>query len=356
MEFHAYANLFPLLQGSAFADLAQDIASHGLVEPIVIFQEKIVDGRNRFLACKEVGVEPEFVQFQGKEENLLDYVLSTNLHRRHLNESQRALVASNLAVLKVGSSSNAPIGAITQKEAAEKLNVSRRAVQRARQVEQKGTAELVQAVKQGSASLGAAVEVARLPKEQQKEVVLAGTVAETAKQIKKAHVTNNSGNNEWYTPQHIVEAARLALGEIDLDPASCATANQVVQAGEYFTADQDGLAQAWRGRVWLNPPYSRDLCVRFADKLLEELLRGNVQQACVLVNNATDTQWCQKLLAASSAVCLLRGRVRFLDHTGKQQNTPLQGQLVLYFGAGVEKFRASFAALGVCFGRLEGEA
>ncbi len=52
-------------------------------------------------------------------------------------------------------------------------------------------------------------------------------------------------SNEWYTPSYIIEAARQVLGSIDLDPASCALANQTVKAAKYFTVDDDGLAQSW---------------------------------------------------------------------------------------------------------------
>lgn len=76
---------------------------------------------------------------------------------------------------------------------------------------------------------------------------------------KKPHVANNSGqNNEWYTPPEYTHAARECMGAINLNPASCEIANRTVRATTYYTIEDDGLTKPWYGRVWLNPPYSRN--------------------------------------------------------------------------------------------------
>lgn len=162
----------------------------------------------------------------------------------------------------------------------------------------------------------------------------------------RPHVSNNSGNNEWYTPGHLIEAAVAAMGGIDLDPASSAKANELVGAEEYLTAADDGRDCEWSGRVWLNPPYSQPEIAQFCEKVVAEFGAGRLSQACVLTNNATETGWFQGMLREAAAVCFLRGRVKYLNARGVPENTPLQGQCVTYFGERVAEFSAHFAPHG----------
>ncbi|MBR3747000.1 MAG: hypothetical protein IKN27_08585, partial [Selenomonadaceae bacterium] len=161
---------------------------------------------------------------------------------------------------------------------------------------------------------------------------------------KLPHVFFNSGNNEWYTPAYIIEAAREAMGTIDLDPASSDIANETVKATTYFTIDDDGLSKEWRGNIWLNPPYASGLIEKFIDKLLT----SDYTAAVVLVNNATDTEWFSKLADFADAVVFPKGRVKFLRPEGNT-GAPLQGQAILYFGNDVTSFKKNFSQFGRCW-------
>lgn len=163
-----------------------------------------------------------------------------------------------------------------------------------------------------------------------------------------AHVSHNSGEQEWYTPPEYIEAARLVLGEIDLDPASSDKAQETVKAREYFTKDDDGLAQPWAGRVWLNPPYAIDLIGKFSEKLAGHFEMKDVTAAAVLVNNATETEWFRRVALLASCICFPAGRVSFLDADGNPKGAPLQGQAVIYLGSNQDDFKQQFRQFGFC--------
>lgn len=165
--------------------------------------------------------------------------------------------------------------------------------------------------------------------------------------LKGAHVSHNSGENEWYTPPDYIERARKVMGGIDLDPATSEKAQEVVRADRYFTIESDGLSQKWAGRVWMNPPYASGLVEPFTAKLADSYREGDVTQALALVNNATDTAWFQYMAAWATSVLFIRGRIRFHDREGNASGAPLQGQALVYFGDDAPGFAQAFGDLGL---------
>lgn len=157
--------------------------------------------------------------------------------------------------------------------------------------------------------------------------------------------TFGTGENEWYTPDDYLDLARLVLGEIDLDPASSAKANERIEAKEIFTLADNGLSKEWHGRLWLNPPYSQPAIAEFADKMVSEWQAGRIIAAIVLTHNYTDTSWFQKLAHAATSICFTRGRVRFVSPDGELA-APTQGQAFFYFGPDGDIFADVFEQSG----------
>ena len=93
---HPAADLFPLLEGDDLIRLANDIAQNGLLEPIVTYDGLLLDGRNRRRACEMAGVEPRYVEWRGEGGSPVAFIAARNLHRRHLTESQRAVIAAQV--------------------------------------------------------------------------------------------------------------------------------------------------------------------------------------------------------------------------------------------------------------------
>ena len=162
---HPAAEMFPLLGDDELRELADDIAAHGLREPIVVQGGTLIDGRNRLRACVMAGVEPTTVELPNGTDPV-GYIVSANIHRRHLTTSQRAMLAARLATLSRGEIGNGrkvdpqKCGPISTAQAAKTLAVSPRSVEQAKQVVQHGTPALVAAVHAGDVAVSRAADIA----------------------------------------------------------------------------------------------------------------------------------------------------------------------------------------------------
>lgn len=166
----------------------------------------------------------------------------------------------------------------------------------------------------------------------------------TAGTIRATSDADDYDGDEWGTPLGIIEAAREVLGAIDLDPASNDRAQGIVQADRYYTKEDNGLAQPWAGRVWMNPPYSKPLVSLFCERFIELAEAGEITDGMVLVNNATDTKWCQELLRRFP-VCF-PPRISFLGPHNKPVHGTRQGQALFYAGENLDAFASRFEQLG----------
>lgn len=169
-ETHPAADAFPLMNGDEFALLVADVKVNGqrdaavLYQPPGVKQKLILDGRNRLLACVQAKKKPRYRTYEGDDP--VGYVVSLNIHRRHLNESQRAIVAARLAELGHGGNrrrSSGTTAARTQADAAKLLNVGERTVREAKSVLERAVPELLAAVERGDITVGSAAELAKRP-------------------------------------------------------------------------------------------------------------------------------------------------------------------------------------------------
>lgn len=169
MKAHSYADLFPMMNDSEFKELKKDIKENGFLpdQQILVYDDKILDGRNRYKACKELGIEPQLKEWKGK--NALQYVISTNVHRRHMNESQRAMVGSKIANLSLGDNQHTASAHMpTQKEVSQMLNIGERNLRIAKEITKKRP-EAVKEIEFGKLKLGAVYREIKL-EEQEKQI------------------------------------------------------------------------------------------------------------------------------------------------------------------------------------------
>jgi hypothetical protein len=178
-QFHPIADMFPLMTETEFAGLRSDIEANGQREAIWLHDDKIIDGRNRYNACQDLGIEPKFQEWSGSG-SVVAFVVSLNLNRRHLNESQRAMVAQKITNMQRGDNQFSVgedtqiCGSITQNHAAQLLNVSPRSISSAERIVRDGVPELIEKVEAGEISVSAASDLSKLPKYRQKRLIKAG--------------------------------------------------------------------------------------------------------------------------------------------------------------------------------------
>ncbi len=160
--------------------------------------------------------------------------------------------------------------------------------------------------------------------------------------------------SEWYTRPKYIEAARLVMGQIDLDPASCSAANEIVKATHYYTREQNGLLLPWHGRVWLNPPYGRSAKMQglhqsaigaFIRRLLTCYAAGDVTEAIALVTTEVNAKWFYPLWQFT--ICIPDHRVNFIVPV-QQRNKYSQmfGTCFVYLGPHEERFAEVFSQFG----------
>jgi ParB-like chromosome segregation protein Spo0J len=385
-----------MMDAAEFSSLKESISKGGLKEQIWLYEGKILDGRNRYLACLEVGIEPEFREFRGTDEQALEAVIAWNLERRHLSSWQKAAIATEadglfeelteqakarqLSTLKqnqpkeeCGNVAIAPLPPTatvvenfpqrvdtrpeeskTRAKLAQSFGTNSRYVQDALRIKAEAP-EVLEASKQGVLSGPQAKSIAQLQPEQRQEAIQVLQETPKSKRSAALNALLSSESNEWYTPAQYVEAARRVMGQIDLDPASNAVANEVVRAEVFYGIEDNGLSQPWSGCVFLNPPYGQDNDKNasnqaiWARRLIDEYESGSVTQAILLVNAATSAKWFEPLF--EHIICFTNHRIKFY-RPGADANSPTQSNAIVYMGDRVDSFAEEFKEFGAVVKKL----
>lgn len=354
-----FAAMIPPLSAEERQQLEENIVDHGGArDPLVVwrFREDVtlLDGHNRYEICTRLGLpyEVEELEFDSRAE-AADWIDKNQLGRRNLDPRQMSLLRGRrYNRTKKGHGERGPEKSgqnvqsfSTAETLAAEHGVDEKTIRRDGQfAEAVETLGIEREIVTGEidAPKHEIVAVAKsLPEQPTPE-----QIEEAREKVTRPHVANNSGDNEWYTPDEYLDAARRAVGDFDLDPASNPIANEKVRAATFYTAEDDGLEKDWAGVVWMNPPYESKLVARFAEKLCSSFVAGDVTAAVVLVNNATETRWFQAIAEQASAVCFPKGRVKFWHP--RKEAVPLQGQAILYLGDDTEAFVSEFSSFGFC--------
>ena len=372
-----FKNLIPPLSSEERQGLESSLLKEGCRDALVLWGDILIDGHNRYEICTKHNIPYKTVQREfGSREAVIEWIILNQFGRRNLPAHERARLALRLKpVIAEKARENQGqrndltsskflenvVREHTDDKIAKTAGVSTETIRKVERIEEDAPEPVVTASRQGQISVNAAYQVTKLEQEEQEEIAhriehIEEEPEETAtpkaivqEVVNRPHVSYNSGNNEWYTPADIIEAARAVMGSIDIDPASNDIAQKVVKAKIYYTAESNGLNKKWTGNVWLNPPYASELIGKFVDKLIKE--QEHYEQAIILVNNATETEWFRKIISIASAVCFPKGRVKFYLPDGKT-GAPLQGQAILYIGASPKKFTDAFLKVGWCCGVL----
>lgn len=171
LKAHEFCALFPAMPADEFRGLKESIKVNGQLNPVVIYDGKILDGAHRYRACTELGVEPVVEEFKGKD--AFGFVFDSNIKRRHLNSSQRACLAAKLANIKNGGKKNGKtvngFPSVSVSEAAKLLSISKTNISHVKRI-RKADEDLIFLIESGEMTVGAALEEAKLIEEKQRVV------------------------------------------------------------------------------------------------------------------------------------------------------------------------------------------
>ncbi len=258
LEFHPTADFLPLMSDAEFESLVASIAAHGQREPVVLYRNRIVDGRHRYRACRQLGLSVK-VKPWDERGSLVAFIIDRNLERRHLSESQRALLAVQLkgafeeearANMSRGGQGLADLPTLhSRDQAAAAVKVSSRLVGSAAKVVKQGAPALVAAVGRDEVTVSAAADVVALDPDEQAALVAQGPAAvrEKARELREAKPKKKATRSEDTSrrPDDAESGDRVKNGEENLLPPSGWLEQHPVRSRLADPAAFDCLATLW---------------------------------------------------------------------------------------------------------------
>lgn len=204
-DLHPLCTFFPRLEGAEFAALCDDIRINGQREPIVLHDGMVLDGGNRYRACIEAGIEPRCVEFAGGD--AVAFVLSANLHRRHLSAGQHAAIVASVTnwataqpAYRPKAGNVAPLQTVADRAALS--GVSERTQKTADKIA-KANPELAKSVGQGKTTLAkAAAQIGEKPRKP----------AKTAAQIEAEQAAEDAHGD--FDPIAELESAQAEIADL----------------------------------------------------------------------------------------------------------------------------------------------
>lgn len=341
-----FKNLIPGLSPQECRGLEESLQSEGCRDPIVTWKGIIVDGHNRYQICTSLKIPFTTIERQFQDETEVKiWIIKNQFSRRNLLPYTRATLAEslkgmiaekakeNLKTAKRGVRggspwANSPEAIQTREDLAKIAGVGSNTISRVEFINQRAGEEIKQKLANGEISINSAY-----------------------KEMKNPGLFT-SETDEWYTPKEIIESVlKVFGGQIDVDPCSNSSTDPNIPAEVHFTKDENGLTKPWFGRIYMNPPYGRDI-KDWVLKLIEEYQKGNVEEAIALVPARIDTEW----FAAFDPHpwCGVKGRLKFSDNP----NSAPFPSAIFYLGRdedleGLERFFREFCTHGIIYQTIQ---
>lgn len=339
-SYQLFKDLHPAIESA----LRSSIERFGVLVPVAFDQHgNVLDGHQRQRIAETLGVDyPRNVVIVSDEDEAREIARTLNEDRRAMPKAERLEVVK--ALREDGHSIRAIAGAVgidSRQVQRELSGVDMSTPPATRGLDGKtypARREPRQATEAGEATVDATHEEDEIPVEPATEPAPKEESEQKWQGDKGVLIT--TGEDDWLTPPHIVEAAAASLGAIDLDPCSSLSYMDNVPAALRWTVEDNGLSRQWSGRVYMNPPYGRPIG-DWTSKLASSYASGDVTAYVALVPGRTDTKWFADFIGCH--YCFIRGRLSFGN---VDQGAPFPS-VAIYAGPHPDWFHAEFAQHGL---------